>query len=127
MSTDIEYNGVTENDTQLPIESETTADRPKTFLASKSSKSFLGIAPPSPPKRGDSTRISLSDIPPELAAKLKHLDLGNDGFLDVEDILVLDEAQHHDKKTVKYHFFLIFIQIIYFTYVNYYNYYNIII
>lgn len=100
MSTDIEYNGVYKENDQTQVVIEGGAPRPNTLTASKSSKSFFKTAPKT---GGKNTRISLSDIPPELTAKLKHLDLGNDGYLDIEDILVLDEKEQHDKKTTKFY------------------------
>lgn len=95
MSTDIEYNNISsENDnTEVVIEgSERKLRSSKSLSFLKKSKSV---------RTGNAnTRISLSDIPPELAEKLKHLDLGNDGYLDIEDILVLDEKEQLEQNTM---------------------------
>ena len=70
-------------------------------------------------------RISLSDIAPDLAMKLRHLDLGNDGYIDIEDILVLDEKEKMGENTVNRIIFIIIIIIIVIviTYCYYYYYY----
>jgi hypothetical protein len=47
------------------------------------------------------TRINLSDLQLELADKLRHLDLANDGYIDIEDILVLDEQEKRQEHLVK--------------------------
>ena len=54
----------------------------------------------SPRNRKSGTRICLNDIPKDLAAKLRHLDLEDDGFIDVEDIMVLDQKEQIEEDTV---------------------------
>ena len=47
------------------------------------------------------TRIRLDDIPKDLGDKLRHLDLRNDGYIDIGDILILDAKEQNDEKMVK--------------------------
>ena len=94
MSTDIEYNSINKSDhTEVFIEG---GSKQKLIT----SKSFMKREPTVIKSGNRNTRISLSDVPPELAARLKHLDIGNDGYLDLEDILVLDEKEQLEEKTV---------------------------
>lgn len=57
----------------------------------------------SPRNRKSGTRICLNDIPKDLAAKLRHLDLEDDGYIDVEDIMVLDQKEQIEEDTVIYY------------------------
>jgi len=44
------------------------------------------------------TEINLNDLPPELALKLKHLDLSGDGIIDISEIASLDNSALESKR-----------------------------
>ena len=68
----------------------------------------------SPRGRKSGTRICLKDLPSDLAEKLRHLDLQHDGYIDIEDIMVLDQKEQLEESTVYNYICVINIHLKYF-------------
>jgi len=89
MSTDIEFNKINFVDSGKTDSSNEITEKSRKVLSIKKSN------------KSNETRINLSELQPELAEKLRHLDLGNNGYIDIEDIIVLDEKEKNQEKLVK--------------------------
>jgi hypothetical protein len=68
----------------------------------KKATSFWESAKDSSPRRAQKQAniIILSELPPSVAEKLRHLDLDGDGYLDVNEITALDEKEAEETKTI---------------------------
>ena len=92
MSSDIEFNKNNYTGSEMTDSGKSNSGKSRKLLSMRKSKSV---------KTNENTRINLSELPSELADKLRHLDLTNDGYIDAEDILVLDEEEKRQEKLVK--------------------------